>query len=122
MYTKPDSVTKVAENLAFPEAKEIMNKSYFNNKPSKDGNDTGRCSVNLRILFNGAEEDQNELRNQLQEKFITYDNNAQVWFAKLQLTEKPKLLGRLLYPVPILGISTLLENILQVIKEGKISR
>ena len=56
-------MTKVVEKLAFPAAKELMNKSYFNHKPSKDGKDTGRRSVNIRILFNAAEEYQNQLRN-----------------------------------------------------------
>ena len=59
-------MTKVVEKLAFPAAKELMNKSYFNHKPSKYVKDTGRCSVNLRILFNGAEEYRNKLSNQLQ--------------------------------------------------------
>ena len=80
MYIKPDSMTKVEENPSFPSDKELMNKSYFNHKPSKDGKDTGRRSVNIRILFNAAKEYRNQLRNQLQEKFRTYDNNAQVWF------------------------------------------
>ena len=63
MYTKPDSMTKVEENSAFSSDKELMNKAYFNHKPSKDGKDTGRRSVNIRILFNAAEEYQNQLRN-----------------------------------------------------------
>ena len=91
----------VAENIAFSSSKDLMNKAHFNHKPSKDGNYTGRRSVNLIILFNGAEEDQNELRNQLQEQFITYDNNAQVWFTKLQSTENQNLIIRIFYAVPI---------------------
>ena len=50
----------------------------------KYGKDIGRRSVNLRILFNGAEEYHNEHRNQLQEQFRTYDNNDQMWFYTLQ--------------------------------------
>ena len=33
MYTKPDSMTKVVENLAFRAAKELTKKAYFNHKP-----------------------------------------------------------------------------------------
>ena len=66
LYIKPESITKVAENLAFPAAKDIMNKAIFNNKPSKYWKDTYRRSVNIRIIFNVAKEDQNEIRKQLQ--------------------------------------------------------
>ena len=48
-------MTKVTEKPAFIAAKEIMNKSYFNHKPSKYGKDTGRHSINVIILLNGEE-------------------------------------------------------------------
>ena len=73
----------------------------------KYGKDIGRRSVNLRILFNGAEEYRNELNNQLQEQFRTNDKNDQVRFSKLQSTANPKLVGRLVYDVPIIEITRL---------------
>ena len=56
MFIKPYDMTKVSENLVFPAAKDLMNKAYFNHKPSKNEKYKGRHIVNLSILFNRAKE------------------------------------------------------------------
>eukprot|EP00957_Ditylum_brightwellii_P017850 1344098-Ditylum_brightwellii.AAC.1 len=75
---------EAATSLDWHHAKEILNAAFLNYKTNQKSEEKRRCSVNIRLIYNGTKEDRNITRGKLQEEMLTRFPKCQIWMAKLQ--------------------------------------
>eukprot|EP00957_Ditylum_brightwellii_P154484 11756846-Ditylum_brightwellii.AAC.1 len=119
IYLTAGSLTKAAGSLNWLDGRELLKNVYFNIHTRKDGTESKKRSINIRILYNGEPEDRKKIRRYLQKQLRTKGINVQVWLSCLQTCAQPMKARRIIYSATIFKISQFVKNVLEIIYKEK---